>query len=66
MAELVRDECRKILNFSPEILIEDAGKKEISKELFVETDKLKTFGISLVDDSVSEIDKLLIFCKANF
>jgi len=66
MAELVRNQCKKILNFKPEILIENSVTEEISRELILEADKLKKFGINLIDDSVREIDNLLIFCKKNF
>ncbi len=66
MAELVRDRCKKVLNFEPEIQVGASATKEIDQDLIIQTDKLEAIGIKLIDDSSYIIDNLLIYCKENF
>ncbi|WP_061222730.1 NAD-dependent epimerase/dehydratase family protein [Leptospira weilii] len=66
MANLVRERCKQILGFLPELERVEPEKNEVPVDFNYDTTKLLSTGFRHSETFVSEIDDLLIFCKLHF
>ncbi|EMN89711.1 NAD-dependent epimerase/dehydratase family protein [Leptospira weilii] len=66
MANLVRERCKQILGFLPELERVEPEKNEVPVDFNYDTTKLFSTGFRHSETFVSEIDDLLIFCKLHF
>ncbi|AXR65036.1 NAD-dependent epimerase/dehydratase family protein [Leptospira mayottensis] len=66
MANLVRERCKQILGFLPELERVEPEKNEVPVEFNYDITKLLSTGFRHSYTFTSEIDNLLIFCKLHF
>ncbi|MBE8398968.1 NAD-dependent epimerase/dehydratase family protein [Leptospira borgpetersenii] len=66
MANLVRERCKQVLDFLPELERIEPEKNEVPADFNYDTTKLLSTGFRHSDTFTSEIDDLLIFCKLHF
>ena len=70
MAELVVEQCNKLFNFKPDIIVSDKYSKKIEENqnlvLDFKIDKLKSTGFKLSGNIQEEIQNTLKFCNIHF
>ena len=66
IAEIISQLTKKTLLFEPEIIRKEPLLTEITEDLEYNTDRLKSTGFVMEDNSLEEISNLIKFCEANF
>jgi len=68
MARLIQWRCKKVLNFEPLLEISKGNIESEYADLDYRVDKLNSLGMAFnkLNNKVSEIDRILIFCSLNF
>lgn len=66
MVELIQSRCKKLFDFTPEIIRPKKDDNEMIPDLDYRIDKLLNTNFTLKKDMSSEIDALLLMCDKNF
>ncbi|MFQ3856257.1 NAD-dependent epimerase/dehydratase family protein [Leptospira kirschneri] len=65
VAQLIRERCRYIFGYLPEIERMEPSRTDESFDLEYDISKILSLGFKLTENRIQEIDDLLSFCKSN-
>ena len=66
MAELIQQRSKQVLGFEPELQRLQFDAHNNQDELIYYSERLAKIGVNLSQNSIGEIDRLLLFCQSSF